>query len=113
MKTWRRKYEWTAYAACVDSTLHTAEYFAPELDNSGLDTPAFELSDRDLESAAEVCRVCRVRPECIEWAVREKACSVVVAGTYLPDPIFKRELRVAYHKLQKSLPAEREKRGDV
>lgn len=95
MKTWLRKYEWVQYAMCVDSPLHTAE----------------ELSDDELDAAAAICANCRVRPECMEWAVREKACSVVVAGVFLPDPMYRKELRAAYSELRRNLPAEFLARG--
>lgn len=106
MKTWLRKYEWTIYAACADSDLHTAEYLAP-------DPPRVELDEESLKTAVDICRECKVRPECIEWAIKEKACAVMVAGVYLPDPVFKKELRLAYQHLQKLLPVERKNRGDL
>lgn len=95
MKTWLRKYEWVQYALCVDSSIHTAE----------------ALTDAEVDAAAAICSACRVRPECMEWAVREKACSVVVAGVYLPDPMYRKELRAAYAELRRNLPAEFEARG--
>lgn len=110
MKTWRKKYEWTSYAACADNPLHTAEMVTGE-DLEAQDEPGVTLTD--ISEAQKVCQECRVRPECIEWAIREKACAVVVAGKYLPDPFFKKELRAAYNELQKSLPSELEKRGEV
>lgn len=97
MKTWRRKYEWVQYALCAGSELHTGEDLTPE----------------ELVEAQRICAGCLVRPECMEWAVQEKACSVVVAGVLLPDPVFKRELRVAYNDLKKSIPGEKQVRGDV
>ena len=111
MKTWHKKYEWTAYAACSDNPLHTAEYGC-ELTDDAMDVAGFEMTEVGLRNAYRVCLGCEVRPECIEWALREKACAVVVAGVYLPDPGNKKELRAAYSELLKSLPGERERRGD-
>lgn len=101
MKTWLKKYEWTSYAACADNDLHTAEY-----DDQFQLNPLFQ-------QAKKVCSLCTVRPECIKWALREKACGVVVAGTYLPDPIYKKELKAAYSELQKSVMFEEKIRGEV
>jgi hypothetical protein len=97
MKTWYRKDEWVELAMCGESAIHTME------------TP----DESDRKAAALICQKCLVRPECIEWAVREKACSVFVAGIYLPDPANKRELRLIYAALEKSLPAEREMIGEI
>jgi len=96
MKTWLRKDEWMDLAMCAESAVHTMEN-PTELDNS---------------DATSICDECLVRPECIEWAIRERACSVFVAGVYLPDPQYKRELKLLYNYLSNSLPAERELRGD-
>jgi hypothetical protein len=96
MKIWLRKDEWVELALCEGSGVHTMEN-PTELDKS---------------DAKLICDECLVRPECIEWAVREKACSVFVAGVYLPDPMNKRDLKLVYSQLSKSLPAERELRGD-
>jgi hypothetical protein len=96
MKMWTRRDEWVELALCVDSDIHTME------------NPAAE----HMQLAAQLCGQCRVRPECIEWAVRESACAVVVAGTYLPDPQNKKELKSIYHQLRESLPNERKARGD-
>ena len=95
MKTWKRKYEWMQLAVCAGSDLHTAE----------------TLNAEQLEEATKMCDSCKVRPECMEWALKENACSVFVAGVSLPDPAFKRELRSAYAFLKRSLPKEREARG--
>lgn len=110
MKTWRKKYEWTSYAACADNPLHTAEMPAGE-DSDAQDQPGMVIDD--ISEAQKVCDKCKVRPECIEWAIRENACAVVVAGRYLPDPFFKKNLRAAYNELQKALPGELKKRGEV
>ena len=96
MKTWLRKDEWVDLAVCGESTVHTME----------------NPTELDHLDAKLICDECLVRPECIEWAIREKACSVFVAGVYLPDPQYKRELKLLYNHLLKSLPAERELRGD-
>lgn len=83
-------------ASCVDSDLHTMDDPAPT----------------DIAAAEAICGQCLVRPECIEWAVRESACSVFVAGQYLPDPKFKKELRAMYAQLVNSLPEEKRLRGN-
>lgn len=95
MKTWTRRYEWVNFINCADSPLHTTDNLTPE----------------EVAQAAEVCSTCQTRPECIEWALRDKACAVMVAGTYLPDPMFKRELRAAHNHLRNSLASEYEARG--
>ena len=97
MKKWRRKDEWVEIAMFADSDIHTME----------------NPSDIDKLEAEVFCDECVVRPECIEWAIREKACSVFVAGIYLPDPANKRELKLLYSQLEKSLPAERELIGEI
>ena len=96
MKTWLWKDEWVDLARCAESAVHTVEN-PTELDHA---------------DARAICDECLVRPECIEWAIREKACSVFVAGVYLPDPQYKRELKLVYSQLSRSLPAERDLRGD-
>jgi hypothetical protein len=111
MKTWLKKYEWMIYAACVDNPIHTAEMGTPiGGDGDWSDIPGFLA---DISEAQEVCDSCIVRPECIEWALSDNASGVVVAGVYLPDPANKKELRNAHAELRKSLPLERERRGDV
>jgi hypothetical protein len=97
MKKWHRKYEWIDHAQCADSAVHTME----------------NPSESDCLEARVICGRCIVRPECIEWALMENACSVFVAGIYLPDPSNKRELRLLYHQLQESIPSERELVGEV
>jgi hypothetical protein len=97
MKKWRRKDEWVEIARCADSDMHTME----------------NPSEMDKLEAEVFCGECVVRPECIEWAIRERACSVFVAGIYLPDPANKRELKLLYSQLEKSLPAERELIGEI
>jgi hypothetical protein len=97
MKKWQRKDEWVELARCGDSAIHTME----------------NPTDIDRLEAEAICGECLVRPECIEWAVREKACSVFVAGIYLPDPADKRELRLLYNQLEKSIPSERALIGEI
>jgi hypothetical protein len=97
MKKWQRKDEWVELARCGDSAIHTME----------------NPTDIDQLEAEIICGECLVRPECIEWAVREKACSVFVAGIYLPDPANKRELRLLYNQLEKSITAERALIGEI
>ena len=91
MKTWHRKDEWVELASCGDSAIHTME----------------NPDEMDRIEAETICGECIVRPECIQWAIMERACSVFVAGIYLPDPANKRELKLLYSQLEKSLPAER------
>jgi hypothetical protein len=97
MKTWLRRDEWVELALCTDSAVHTAE----------------NPSEVETLIAEQICSECLVRPECIEWAIRERASAVFVAGVYLPDPGEKRELKLTYNRLQKSLANERELRGPV
>lgn len=95
MKRWMRRDEWMDLAMCGDSEVHTTE----------------NPTELDIHEASHICDGCLVRPECIEWAIRERACSVFVAGTYLPDPGMKRELKFTYSMLQESLAEERKSRG--
>lgn len=104
MKKWRKKYEWMSYASCISDPRHTAEI--ESLGESDQDIPGFLISERDLAGAARVCGGCGVRKECIKWALDEGCCSVVVAGVYLPDPIFRLRLRRARAVLRKSLAEE-------
>jgi hypothetical protein len=97
MKTWHRKDEWVELARCGDSAIHTME----------------NPDEMDRLEAEAICGECIVRPECIQWAIKERACSVFVAGIYLPDPANKRELKLLYSQLEKSLPAERELIGEI
>jgi hypothetical protein len=96
MKRWMRRDEWAGLSACGGSDVHTAE----------------RPSESDSALAISICARCVVRPECIEWAVREKACSVFVAGVYLPDPKHKSELKALYSRLESSIPSEQKLRGD-
>ncbi len=96
MKLWKRADEWVAYARCGGDERFTAE----------------ELDDDTSAELYAICADCRVRPECIAMALKQKACSVMVAGVYLPDPIFKTELKAIYTELRESLPNELEERGE-
>lgn len=111
MKTWRKKYEWTIYSACANSELHTAEYNVGDISDP-CDQPGNLLNESEFERAVALCGSCRVRPECIEWALSEKACGVIVAGLHLPDPFCKKELKEAYAKLRELLPSEKVNRGE-
>jgi hypothetical protein len=97
MKRWHKKYEWVDHAQCGDSPIHTME----------------NPNESERIEAEAICTRCIVRPECIEWALREKASSVFVAGVYLPDPSMKRELRLLYNQLQESIPSELAIVGEV
>lgn len=59
-----------------------------------------------------ICSQCRVRPECIEWALQQRASAVIVAGAILPDPHFKKSLRSIHRYLRERLPYEHEARGE-
>lgn len=115
MKRWYRKYEWMSLAACAGSELHTAESRIHSYPDR---PPPFEDWDDtpgilgDIHAAREICDGCTVRPECIEWALRENACGVMVAGVQLPDPVYKKELAEAYCQLKDTLSDERERRAD-
>lgn len=95
LKTWLRRDEFMELAACYGSDAHTAENPSPE----------------ELDTASQICASCDVRVECIEWAIKNKINSVVVAGTYLVDPENRRELKEQYGYLKRSLPQERRSRG--
>lgn len=97
MKRWRRQDEWMGYAACGGDERFTLD----------------ELSDSDLLEVQEICRSCLTRPECILWSIRTKASAVVVAGTLLPDPAEKEQLKAIYERFEQILPNEYEARGDI
>lgn len=96
MKRWLRRDEWMELSYCGDSPVHTVDNPTPE----------------QTAAAQSICGPCVVRPECIEWAIREQVSAVFVAGVYLPDPQYKKDLRVMYRRLEESLPQERQVRGD-
>lgn len=96
MKMWRKRDEWVTYAACAGDGRFTAD----------------ALNGNDAQQVREICAGCRVRPECIQWALDERVSAVVVAGTLLPDPKHKRALRRIYAELRHRLPFELEARGE-
>lgn len=96
MKTWRTKHEWMNLCNCAHDVRFTAE----------------KLTVQDYNEVREICRDCVVRPECMQWAIREQACSVVVAGVMLPDPAAKRTLRRTYRAFAQAIPRELEARGE-
>lgn len=97
MKIWLRKAEWVDLAACLEDNRFIAERLCPA----------------DAQEVAQICSGCPVRAECMEWAVENQACSVVVAGIRLPDPSQKRTLRRVYKHFGRAIPAEKAERGDI
>lgn len=94
MKIWRNKFEWMGYANCLDDVRFVSE------------------SSSDDEQLETICDQCRVRPECIQWAVSDEVSSVFVAGVRLPDPAHKRALRAEHERLGRTYDAEVVARGE-
>jgi hypothetical protein len=79
VKLWTTVDEWKLYAACGDSIDHTLPPERPE-DEAGLPLA-------DPPTVRRICSHCRVRPECIRWAIKpgpEQPVDVWVAGKYIP-----------------------------
>jgi hypothetical protein len=101
-KMWRRSDEWIAYANCGGSPDHTI--------------PPREYSQGGDESmpflVMAICRSCRVRPECAEWASKGER-GVWAAGRYIPsDDESKSEGARVREELAASVPVELELRGE-
>lgn len=116
-KMWTRKGEWVSYASCGGGR----DIFTTET-----------LTDDEIEEVQRTCGICRVRPECIQTALDEKWCSVIVAGIPLPGPpalpgpaprgpdarpapvdvSHEKQLYATYDHLRATLPAELEARGE-
>lgn len=97
MKSWLKQDEWMGLANCFGDDRFTAE----------------SLSREDVSEVLHICQSCITRPECMAWAIREEAASVVVAGIRLPDPEMKRTLRRIYRHFKAAIPGELKARGDL
>lgn len=105
MKLWTTASEWTKYANCGGSLDHSIPPERPE-DEAGL-----PVADPAVVRA--ICAECRVRPECIRWAVKpgaDQPVDVWVAGKYIP--VNKRGARKMRQELAGSLEREYVARGD-
>ncbi|WP_411828816.1 WhiB family transcriptional regulator [Mycobacterium intracellulare] len=96
IRLWDTATEWRGYANCRGDERFTAE----------------RLTAQDIVEVQQICGQCRVRPECIEWALQQRASAVIVAGAIMPDPQFKKSLRRVHRFLRDRLPYEREARGE-
>lgn len=106
MKLWNRRDEWTQYANCHNSIDHT---LPPERGEEDADKPV-----ADAEHVQRICGACRVRPECIEYALGKDQpyppTEVWAAGRFIP--VDKRKARRVRQELAASLADERAARGD-
>jgi hypothetical protein len=105
MKLWHRNNEWTSYASCRGSIDHT---IPPTRDPDEQDRP---VANRG--KVVDICGSCRVRPECIKWALKPgpaQPVDVWVAGRFIP--MNKRQARKVRQQLADSLEGEFEARGD-
>lgn len=109
MKLWSKKFEWQDYSSCVGDVKFVTE---PRSSETPPWSPGPTLNDQEVQEVREICGNCRVRPECIRWALDDEVSSVWIAGEYLPDPAFRRGLRSVYDRLRGSLPDELARRGD-
>lgn len=106
MKLWRTRDEWTKYVACQGSLDHTVPPVRGEED---ADKPV-----ADVAKVERLCAGCRVRPECIEWALGKDQpyppTDVWAAGRFIP--VDKRKARRVRQELAATLVDERRVRGD-
>ena len=109
MKRWMRSDEWVQFASCGGDSRFTTE---PRSNEDSPWAPAPLLDPDNIQEVRDICNGCNVRPECIKYALDHEMSSVWVAGEYLPDPAFKRELRSVHERLRGSLPDEFARRGD-
>ena len=105
MKLWRTRDEWTKYANCQDSPDHT---LPPERGEEDADKPV-----ADVDKVVRLCSTCRVRPECIEFALGKDQpyppTDVWAAGRFIP--VDKRKARRVRQELAATLVDERNARG--
>lgn len=109
MKLWSKKYEWQGFSNCSGDVRFITD---PRSTESPPWSPGPTLDHEEVQEVRAICGACRVRPECIKWALEDDVSSVWVAGEYLPDPTFKRSLRLVTDRLRSSLPHELAVRGD-
>jgi hypothetical protein len=109
VKLWYRKDEWQGYANCLGDSRFISD---PRSTEDTPWAPAQTLDRSEVQEIRRICGECRVRPECIKWALDYDMSSVWVAGEYLPDPAFKRGLRSVHDRLRGSIPGELAARGD-
>ena len=102
MKFWSRKDEWVEYAACFGSADHTRP---PARDDDG--------PTADPAVVERLCSICRVRPECAQWAVDGEEHGVWVCGTWVPGhDEDKRAAKDLRHMLFQIIEEERKLRGE-
>ena len=106
MKLWRTRDEWKRYAGCTNSPDHT---IPPVRGEEDADKPV-----ANVRKVVDICRRCRVRPECIEFGLGKDQpyppTDVWVAGRFIP--VDKRHARRVRQELAETLSLEYEARGD-
>lgn len=100
-KMWMKEFEFMSYASCFGSADHTMPH--PDYSQGGqVANPAV---------AVDICRRCRVRPECAAWASKGEH-GVWAAGRYIPghdeDKATAQRVR---DELAESVALERQLRG--
>lgn len=102
MKFWARSDSWFAFANCGGSEDHT---LPPSRTDAGL-VACIPL-------VQEICKGCRVRPECARWAVEGNEHGVWACGTWIPGhDEDKKTAKLVRHNLFESIPGELERRGE-
>jgi hypothetical protein len=105
MKLWTTSDEWKKYASCGGSIDHT---IPPERDEEDADKPV-----ANVRKVQHICGTCRVRPECVRWALKpgaDQPVDVWVAGRFIP--VNKRKARRVRQELAETLDREYAARGD-
>ena len=106
MKLWRTRDEWKRYINCYKVPDHT---LPPERGEEDADKPVANVA-----LVRSLCATCRVRPECIEWALGKDQpyppTDVWAAGRFIP--VDKRKARRVRQELAATLVEERAARGD-
>lgn len=105
MKLWRTVDEWKKYSNCGGSIDHT---IPPTRSEEDADKPV-----ADPDKVRSICGACRVRPECIRWALKpgpDQPVDVWVAGRFIP--MNKRQARKVRQQLADALEGELIARGD-
>lgn len=109
MKLWNKSDEWMQYASCGGSVDHT---LPPDRDDGGPVANTLEVKG--------ICDRCRVRPECIRWALTPQGgskgfspslpASVWVAGRWIPES--KQKAKRVREELVFAFLGELESRGE-
>ena len=107
MYMWGKRDEWMSFSNCGGSADHTLPPTRTKEEEA--DKPV-----ADVRKVVDICSSCRVRPECIEWALGKDQpyppMDVWAAGKFIP--INRGRAKRVRAELAASLDAERAARGD-